>query len=79
VIIRHCSVNGRYISSHYAHMDARMVNVGETVTKGQQIGVCGTTGQSQGTHLHFGLFSCGSNEYSGCSINPSNYGIGNTR
>ena len=37
----------------YAHMNERKVSVGDTVEKGQLIGLVGTTGQSDGYHLHF--------------------------
>ena len=43
--------------SWYLHMFAKdiLVNEGDVVTAGQQIGVEGDAGQSQGTHLHFSL------------------------
>ncbi|WP_337969862.1 lysozyme family protein [Virgibacillus salexigens] len=38
--------------SLYAHMSSLNVNEGDEVKVGQQLGVCGTTGNSTGTHLH---------------------------
>lgn len=51
VILQHD--NGYY--SYYMHLTDISVQVGQTVTVGQQVGTMGTTGASTGVHLHFGL------------------------
>nr|WP_265458768.1 phage tail tip lysozyme [Enterococcus sp. HY326] len=39
----------------YAHLTTRMKQVGDVVSQGQQIGTCGSTGDSTGPHLHFSI------------------------
>ena len=39
----------------YMHMSKRLVSEGQTVKKGEVIGLVGTTGRSTGNHLHFGI------------------------
>lgn len=48
----------------YAHLTNAIVNLGQTVSKGQTIGYSGSTGHSTGPHLHF---EC---RYNGERYNP---------
>lgn len=45
--------HGNGIVTRYAHNAALYVSVGQYVTAGQAVGLCGTTGYSSGTHLHY--------------------------
>lgn len=53
VIIQHS--NGLY--TYYMHMNAPGIGAGAQVSAGQVIGAVGTTGNSTGNHLHFGISS----------------------
>lgn len=55
----------------YAHLSQRYVQPGQTVFRGQQIGVTGNTGITTGPHLHFEVRVGGSS--SGCRVDPLNY------
>ncbi|MDD9266688.1 M23 family metallopeptidase [Paenibacillus sp. GCM10023248] len=43
----------RGIQTGYMHLHKILVKRGESVTKGQQIGLLGSTGRSTGSHLHY--------------------------
>ena len=53
--------------SVYMHLDTYCVSSGQIVSAGQQIGTVGTTGISNGYHLHFGI------SQNGTYINPCKY------
>ena len=59
--------HGDGFSSVYMHMDYYIVSVGEYVSAGEVIGYVGTSGLSDGPHLHFGI------AYNGAYVNPANY------
>jgi len=61
-IIQHES-NGQKFTSLYAHMleGSLALEVGQTVTAGTLVGQVGSTGQSTGAHLHFGIYLDGIN------------------
>jgi murein DD-endopeptidase MepM/ murein hydrolase activator NlpD len=52
VVIDH----GFGLHSLYAHLASTTVSVGDIVQKNDQIGVCGSTGFTTDTNLHFGLY-----------------------
>jgi murein DD-endopeptidase MepM/ murein hydrolase activator NlpD len=52
VEIRHV-VDGQTIVSRSLHLSRLQVSVGQRVSKGQQIGLSGSTGAATGPHLHF--------------------------
>jgi len=51
--------HGNGYVTRYAHNDRVLVNVGDTVKKGQPIALIGSTGRSTGPHLHFEVLKQG--------------------
>ena len=67
VILEHGIVNGKPITTLYAHMNSIAVANGQRVSKGQLLGYEGTTGYSTGPHCHFEV------RVNGQPNNPLNY------
>lgn len=63
VIIDH----GGFYETRYAHNSKLLVSEGDRVYQGQNIALCGSTGNSTGPHLHFEV------RYKGVAYNPLNY------
>jgi len=51
--------HGNGLVTRYAHNQKVLVNVGDTVQKGQSIALIGSTGRSTGPHLHFEVLKGG--------------------
>jgi murein DD-endopeptidase MepM/ murein hydrolase activator NlpD len=63
IVINH----GNGIQTRYAHSSKLLVTAGQTVSKGQTIGLIGSTGRSSGPHLHFEVI------VNGDHVNPMSY------
>ena len=63
VVIDH----GNGFTTLYAHLNSIFVRAGENVSRGEQIGTAGNTGNSTGPHLHFEI------RYQGVPQNPFGY------
>ena len=68
VMVRHADGTiGRYI---HLTMNGALVEVGDRVSQGQQIGLSGNSGPSTGSHLHFDVQTCGPNLPPGYNRQP---------
>jgi len=63
VILSH----GNGFETIFGHMQKYLVKKGDTVERGQVIGLIGNTGRSTGSHLHYGI------RHNGKSIDPMKY------
>lgn len=72
VLIAH-QVNGSLVTTLYAHLENREVSAGQSVSKGQRIGLMGNTGHSFGAHLHFEVHEGGWNGAKSNAVDPMRY------
>ena len=61
--------HGNNYFTQYMHLAKYNVSVGQTVSRGQQVGSMGNSGFSTGTHLHLGV-SIGYPYQGGKFVNP---------
>ncbi len=59
--------HGNGLITRYAHASKRLVNIGDLVVRGVQIGKVGKTGRATGSHLHFEV------RRHGRSVNPKRF------
>lgn len=59
--------HGNGYATRYGHNQSHMVKVGDTVKKGQQIALMGSSGRSTGPHVHFEVLR------NGKKVNPSEF------
>lgn len=45
--------HGNGLKTRYGHLSKIEIQEGDTIQRGQEIGLIGTTGRSTGPHLHF--------------------------
>lgn len=67
VVVTHGVFNGVRLETKYFHLSKILVRQGQSLKKGQVLGIQGTTGYSTGVHLHFQV------EENGVPVNPKKY------
>jgi len=64
---------GNILTRQYHFKYLPTLKVGDKITKGQQVGIMGTTGSSTGIHLHFAVKENSTKWNNGCYVDPELY------
>ncbi|MCU5583904.1 SH3 domain-containing protein [Bacillus toyonensis] len=72
VFISH-NINGQTYTTVYAHLKSSSVSAGQKVKRGQQLGIMGNIGQSEGQHLHFEIHKGEWNAQKSNAMDPKTY------
>lgn len=70
VVIDHGVIDGVNVTSEYGHISSWSVEVGQKVSKGEEIAKSGNSGVSTGPHLHITIRH---GNYRGKAVDPSDY------
>jgi len=77
VVVRHTSLQGDIFDTEYVHFNRIDVKKGDMVKSGQQLGVSGMTGCTNGAHLHFEVIRrTGTNSGNPARIDPFGWEAG---
>ncbi|QDI91853.1 M23 family metallopeptidase [Salicibibacter halophilus] len=72
VMVTH-QIDGQTITTLYAHLASSNVSVGDSVSRSEQIGIMGNTGNTTGPHLHFEVHEGGWEGSGVNTVDPMNY------
>lgn len=72
VLITH-KINGDTFTTLYAHLEKSTVTTGQSIKKGEMLGLMGNTGDSRGKHLHFEIHEGEWNYEKSNSVDPLQY------
>ncbi len=77
VTVRHSALDGDTFDTQYAHFNRIDVKKGDLVKSGQQLGISGMTGCTNGAHLHFEVIRrSGTNNGNPVRIDPFGWAAG---
>ncbi|MFS0788682.1 peptidoglycan DD-metalloendopeptidase family protein [Shouchella sp. 1P09AA] len=72
ILVSH-QIDGKQVTTVYAHLDRLDVKAGQKVARGESMGIMGNTGDSTGPHLHFEVHEGSFNWSRSNAVNPNKY------